>query len=348
MSDGTPPPGPEDPRAPQGRPDAAGGSVPGPTGQGWPQGEPAHGQSPGQPGPPSYGQQGHGPQGYGPPGYGPQGCGPQWSPNPSYGQPGPQYGQQPPYGQGYAPAPYGVPPSGFGAGGYDAVEAIKYGWAKFTKRPADLLVPVLVLGLVVAVVVGIAYAVLLATFVSGSNVQTNADGTTTYEPGTGFLGLLLVYAVFALVGSIFGQFFAAAFVRGGLDAVDGRPVSLGSIWKGWDKGQVLLAGLLLGVGTAIGYVLCFLPAIVFAFFTQYTIYFVVDRRMGAVDAIKASVSFVRGHLVECLVFQLLSGLVLVVGMMLCGIGLLAAAPVVVLAAACTFRVLHGQPVSPPA
>ncbi|MCW2818549.1 MAG: hypothetical protein JWR42_1336 [Marmoricola sp.] len=310
MSDGTPPPGPHDPRDPAGAPG------PDPATQGWTQGQPPHGQQYGQ----QYGQQ--------------------------PGQPGqPQWGQQP---SGYAPGPYGPPPGGFGSRGYDGVEAITYGWRKFTNRPGDLLVPVLVLGLGVAVVVGIAYGLLLASVVSSGSVQTSADGTTSYEPGTGFLTLMLVYAAFALIGSLFTQFIAAALVRGGLDAVDGRPVSLGSIWQGWDKGQVLLAAVLLGVGTAIGYLLCFLPAIVFAFFTQYTLYFVVDRQMGAVDAIKASISFVRGHLADSLVIYLLSGLVLTAGALLCGIGLLVAAPVTLLAGAYTFRVLHGQPVSPPA
>lgn len=334
MSDGTPPPGPHDAGDGPGPDPADPPAGQQPYGQQY--GQPPYGQQPAQPyGQPQYGQPQYGGQApYGQPGQ-------QW--NPQHGQPGQQWGQQP-----YAPGPYGPPPGGFGGSRYDAVEALKYGWAKFTKRPADLLVPVLVLGLVVVVVVAVFYGVLFATVVSGGGFQTNADGTTTYEAGTGFLGLLLVYALFALVFSLLGQLVSAALVRGALDAVDGRPVSLGSIWKGWDKGQVALAAVLVAVGTAIGYLLCILPAVVFAFFTQYTVYFVVDRRMGAVDAIKASISFVRGHLVESLVLYLLSSLVLTVGALLCGIGLLAAAPVVLLAGAYTFRVLHGQPVSPPA
>lgn len=362
MSDGTPPPGPHDDAAQDGPgPDPTGpterpGSREDQQGPAAPGGSTAYGQDPGQGQQPygqQYGQAAYGQQPgqqygqqYGQPAYGQQPGQqygqPQYA-QPQYGQPGQQWGQQP-----YGAGPYGPPPGGFGGGRYDAIEALKYGWAKFTKRPADLLVPVLVLGLIVVVVAAVFYGVMFASVVSRGSFQTNADGTTTYESGTGFLGLLLVYALFALVFSLLGQFISAALVRGALDAVDGRPVSLGSIWKGWDKGQVALAALLVAVGTAVGYLLCFLPALVFAFFTQYTIYFVVDRRMGAVDAIKASISFVRGHLVESLVLYLLSSLVLTVGALLCGIGLLAAAPVVLLAGAYTFRVLNGQPVSPPA
>ena len=77
-------------------------------------------------------------------------------------------------------------------------------------------------------------------------------------------------------------------------------------------------------------------------------FYVVDQDMAPVDAIKASVNFVTSHLGETIVFYLLGIVVLFVGALLCGIGLLVAVPIVLIAAAFTFRVLNGQQVSQPA
>ncbi len=369
--DGTPPAGSDAP-PPEGAPDA-----PTPPAGETPQEQPAWGQQadqepgqepgqpyvqhPGQPPAPQqqpgqpYGQPYGQPQpGYSQPGYGQAPYGQQ----PGYGQA--PYGQQPygqaPYGQQpYGQQPYGQPGygqpaygrGGFDQGGYDAVGAIKYGWEKFSKKPAELLVPMLVALVVVGLVFAVIYAVLGALLLGGGGFTTDpATGVTTYDAGPGFLAFMVGYAVMLLFSVLVGQFVGAALVRGGVDTVDGRPVSMGSIWQGWDKGQVALAGLLLAVGIAIGYVLCIIPALIFGFLTQYTLFFVVDQEMKAVDAIKASIAFTRAHLAETLVFYLLASVTLFVGALLCGLGLLVAGPVVVVGSAYTYRVLNGHQVSP--
>ena len=380
MSAGTPPPENPDGTPPEGHdaappdgtpqePPAHGAhpmQPPAPQQQpGQPYGQPEHEQPQyGQPQPPPYGQPQYGqaqPPPYGQPQYGQ----PQPPPygQPEYGPPQPQYGQPqpppyaqpqpPPYGQpayGQAPPGYGQPTYGqpaYGQGGYDAVGAIKYGWEKFSKKPAELLVPMLVAVVVVGLVFAVIYAVLGALLLGGGGFTTDpATGVTTYDAGPGFLAFMVGYAVMLLFSVLVGQFVGAALVRGGVDTVDGRPVSMGSIWQGWDKGQVALAGLLLAVGIAIGYVLCFIPALIFGFLTQYTLFFVVDQKMKAVDAIKASIAFTRAHLAETLVFYLLSSVTIFVGALLCGLGLLVAGPVVIVGSAYTYRVLNGHQVSP--
>jgi uncharacterized membrane protein len=67
-----------------------------------------------------------------------------------------------------------------------------------------------------------------------------------------------------------------------------------------------------------------------------------------VDAIKASVSLVTSRIGETILFYLLAAVVLVVGAILCLVGLLAAVPVVLAGAAYTFRVLNNEPVAPAA
>jgi len=68
--------------------------------------------------------------------------------------------------------------------------------------------------------------------------------------------------------------------------------------------------------------------------------------MKAMDAIKASVNFVTSHLGDTIVFWLLGLVTIIVGTILCLVGLLVAVPVLLIAAAYTYRVLNGQQVTP--
>jgi uncharacterized membrane protein len=74
--------------------------------------------------------------------------------------------------------------------------------------------------------------------------------------------------------------------------------------------------------------------------------FVVDRGLTAVEAVRASVGLVGRHLGATVVLFLLSAGVTLVGAALCGVGLLVAVPVVLIAYAYTFRRLQDQPVTP--
>ena len=109
---------------------------------------------------------------------------------------------------------------------------------------------------------------------------------------------------------------------------------------------MLTASLLVAVASAVGVLFCYIGSIVVGFLTMFTMFFVVDRGMAPVDAIKASFQLTTSRLGDTVVFYILAVLVVIAGAILCGVGLLAAVPVALLGAAYTFRVLHNQPVSP--
>ena len=97
--------------------------------------------------------------------------------------------------------------------------------------------------------------------------------------------------VFNILGQVAVTLFGAALIRGAFDAVDGREVTLGSMFERWDKIQVLVATLVISVLTTIGFVLCVLPGFVVIFLTWFATYFIVERGEDAVTAIKSSFSF---------------------------------------------------------
>ncbi len=256
-------------------------------------------------------------------------------PPPPPGQPG-GWGAAPPPPPGAAAAP----------GAYNAPEAIGYGWNKFKANPGPLLLGTLILMVVAGVISFVANLIATGLFVSNPSTVINADGTIDINGGSGFFARILVSMVISLLVGLIAQIILAGLVKGALDTVDGKPVSVGGMFEGWDKGAVIVAALIVAVATAIGTLLCYLPGLVVGFLTSYTMFFVVDRGMAPVDAVKASVSFVTANLANTLVYYLLGVLVVIVGAILCGVGLLVAIPIVILGAAYTFRRLHDQPVAP--
>jgi uncharacterized membrane protein len=237
------------------------------------------------------------------------------------------YGAPPPTDNPY----YGQPGQPGPPTDYQATEAVGYGWRKFTGSPSTLLIPALLafIGLVVAEIV--VYFALYATLLSGSPSQL----TRLLVSGLSTALLFVVYYI--LVAGLF---------RGALRVTDGQDFSFNQMFEGYDKGQVLLAALLIAVAVGIGTILCYIPGLIVSFLTSYTLLFIIDRQMGAIDAIKASYELTTKHLGGTLLYWILASLVTLAGACLCGVGLLVAIPVALVGYAYTYRRLQSQPVAP--
>jgi uncharacterized membrane protein len=117
------------------------------------------------------------------------------------------------------------------------------------------------------------------------------------------------------------------------------------MFSGIDFVQVIVASLILAVATMVGFVMLFLPGLAVMFFSAFTLFFIIDKGMPAIDAIKASVSFTLANAGTLIVFFLACFAAIIVGTLLCFVGLLVAIPVVVLAQAYTYRTLQGEQVA---
>ena len=234
-----------------------------------------------------------------------------------------------------------------GAGGYSAPEAFSYGWAKFKAKPADLLVPMLVVLLVIIVLEVIVQFLLYATILGTHDCTQTVLGTEVQtQCGPGLVVSLIGVGIAGFVVSLVAQMLGAGLIKNALNVVDDKPVSLSEIAAWATKPQVIVAALIVAGATAVGSVLCYIPGIIAGFLLNWTMFYVVDEDMAPMDAAKASVKFVTDHLGDTIVFYLLAILVLVLGVILCLVGLLVAAPVMLIAAAYTFRLLNGRQVSP--
>lgn len=243
------------------------------------------------------------------------------------------------------PPPYGAPP--VGGSGYSPVEAIKYGWEKFSKKPSEMLVPGLIFLACVIVVQVVIFLITNATLLGTHDCTKTFFGQEIESQcGPGFITRMIGQALISGVGSIVISALGAGLIKSALNIVDGRPVNAGDVFGYATRPNVLTTAALIAVATFVGTVLCILPGIIVSFLTTFAMFFVVDKDQAPVDAIKSSVSFMVSQLGNTILFFLLAAVTLIAGAILCGIGLIVAAPVVAIAGAYTFRRLHDEPVSP--
>jgi uncharacterized membrane protein len=313
---------------------------------------------PGYPPPPSYGTPPP-PPGYGttppPPGYGPPPGGygqpPGGTTPPGYGAPPPPPGPPPGYGAppaGYPPQPgYRGQPGGQPTPQFDVGEAVSWSWNKFTQNAVALIVPILIYSVALAVLVGAMVAGITGLSERTTTNYTDEYGATaesvtmTMTPAAIVVMVVGYIAVFALL-----IYTHAALVTGSLDIADGKPVTIGSFFKPRNLGGVILTTLLVAVGTWIGLILCIIPGIIFGFLAMFAIPFVVDRSLSPIESVQASIATVRSNVGGTLLSWLVQAAAILVGELLCGIGLLVAIPVAILIQTYTYRKLSGGQVVP--
>jgi hypothetical protein len=251
-------------------------------------------------------------------------------------------------GGGYPGAPGGRP--------FSVTDAYSYGWKKFTENWQPYVLALVVFAVVGGVLYGIYYAI-LGLF--GAFAADTAEGSFTVDPvtgeliysggsglgGAGLFGGLILFGLLSLAFAIYGWIVQAAIIRGTLATSAGQPVDFKTFFATDKIGAIIGGGVLVGIMTSIGFVLCYLPGVVVMFLSQYFMFFILDRQLGVIDSIKASWSFVFNNLGPLILVFLLGLVAYFVGAMLCGVGLLAAIPVIVLAQTYAYRLLQGQAVA---
>lgn len=246
------------------------------------------------------------------------------------------YGAPPPppppgggYGGGpYGGDPYGGPPSGgspYGGGvptpgvpAWSVGDAVSFGWRKFQEHLGQILLAVLIVFVANAILQGIGYAV--------------GDS-------------LVLSLLFNLVSWVVTTVLSAGIIRAALDITEGRKPEAVQVLTPPRLPQLLLLGVVTGVLVTVGLVLCILPGLVVILLTSFSTYFLLDRPdLDAIGALKASVNLVKDNLGSVLLWFLVCFGLVLLGAILCLVGLLVTLPIVYLGTAYTYKRLTGQQV----
>lgn len=190
---------------------------------------------------------------------------------------------------------------------------------------------------------------LLGTLALGRGVARVVDAVAGEDASAlrvlgvaGFAGLVLVLAVSA---STLGGLVQAVLTRGAVALTEGRPPTRATFTHGAHTGSAVLAALLVGVLAGLGTLLCYLPALVVVLYAQFTLLFVLDKGLSPVAALRSSATLVQHNLGACAALAVVALLALLGGVLVCGVGVVVAAPFVVLAQAHLYRTLLGEPVA---
>jgi len=223
---------------------------------------------------------------------------------------------------------------------------VSWSWAKFQANMAQMIIAALAIFVGVLVVVGIWIA--LSATILDSSVECSWDDDGVYRcdsGGPGFFVTMLLSLLVSFVLYVYAQIVGAGLIRGALGVTNGQPFKAADVFKFTNLGAVIVTSLLVGLGVFIGSILCYVPGLIFAFLTQYSLYFLIDRNLSPVDAIKASIDLVRNNLGPTIIWYLVSVLIITVGAAVCGVGLLVAVPLVLLGTAHMYKTLTGQAVA---
>jgi uncharacterized membrane protein len=234
------------------------------------------------------------------------------------------------------PAPPTPPPPPVpGAAPFQVGDAFNYGWKKFQEYLGPILIAMLIF-----LVVGGLVNFIGTLFAGGIGEITDPD-----DIGIGMF-FSFGYLMFSLLGALVSLLIQAAVVRGALGITRGERIDLNTFLSTENLGQIVLAAILLAIGTAVGLILCIIPGLIFIFYSQFTYQFIIDKGLPAFDAIKASFDLVNRNLGSVVGLFLASILAFIVGAILCGVGLLVAIPVTIIATAYAYRLMTGQTVAP--
>jgi uncharacterized membrane protein len=240
----------------------------------------------------------------------------------------PPAGAQVPPAAGY---PAYQPAAGAAAVQYDVGAAFSFGWNKF-KANAGAILAALALYFV---------GLIIATIVLGGIASIGGQNG-------GFISA--IFSAVAIVGLVVVVFWVqAAVARFALAITDGKPSPLSTIASTDNLGNVIATGLIVGLASAVASLICFgipILSLIVGFFTQFAVYYVVDKNTAPIESIKSSISLVQANIVPALLYAVVSYVAYIVGGLLCLVGLLVALPVITIAGAYTYRVLNREPVAP--
>jgi uncharacterized membrane protein len=205
---------------------------------------------------------------------------------------------------------------------FSAGACIRFGWETFKKRPWFLIGAYLLF----LIVVGIITAALN---------QFNNDGSVI-----SFIAGVARFAVQILSGMG-----TIAFTLKAHDDIE--HVTLMDFWRPYPFWKYIGSTILFGLICVVGFILVIIPGIIWGIMFGFAGYFVIDKKMWPIEALKESKRITYGYKWELCLLGILTILISLLGFVCLLVGILVAYPVVTLASAHAYRTLSQKAGSSP-
>lgn len=209
-------------------------------------------------------------------------------------------------------------------------EWISEGWDMFTKQ-WQTWVLLVVTFFVISVVVMLPGAFLAQVLDAGREPSEGPSGVAML---ISFLGniLSLIISNFLLAGG-----FRTAFKQ-----LRGETISVGDLFSASDVFLWLVpAQLLISLITTVGIVLCIVPGLIANGLLFFAIPLIVAAGLGPFEAMQRSFELTKQNILMFTLFPIVVGLLAALGILACGVGVLATAPLYFTITAVAYRDLFG-------
>jgi len=196
---------------------------------------------------------------------------------------------------------------------FSKIEALEFGWKTTTSNLKFLI------GLMIIVLV-----IYLLLAMIGQALED--------EKFLSFIFSLITWAIQLIV--------SLGLIKIAIKFCDKKKPLLSDLYTEYPKTlKYLLASIIVGIITFIGFILLIVPGIIFAIKLQFVPYLIADKNLGPFEAIKTSWRITKGVKWNLFLFALLAILVNIGGALLLLVGLLVTIPTTSIATAYIYRKL---------
>jgi uncharacterized membrane protein len=236
-----------------------------------------------------------------------------------------------PYAAPQAPATPPPPPSGFGPPQpWTTSDALRVAWERFKVHGGILILA------------HFTYTALVVVLGQVANVPVWLHVVDINTPA--YFGVLGGGTVFT---QVLAAFFNVGLTRMWLDVARGVPPKFETLFSGGDRFLPMLGlNIVFGIAVAVGCVLFIVPGVLMMLTYQFAPYYVVEGRMGPIEALQKSWEVSAGQRLEVLVLVLAGVGLSLLGIVMCCLGWLVTVPIYWVATAVAFTRVAGMSVAP--
>jgi len=161
------------------------------------------------------------------------------------------------------------------------------------------------------------------------------------------LGLIYIAIIAVASGTVIGELLVIGPLQVGFFIIifgkmRGNPINIGDIAKGFNFFvAAVLSNILIGVFSAVGFLLCIIPGIIVASLYIFTPAIIAEKNLDFWEAMEESRKLAKDHLFEMILFVIILAVINLIGFLLCGIGVIFTMPLTFAATAIGYDEMVG-------